>query len=212
MKISVLSAFLIVCPLWISSAVAASSIEPGTVVVYSNGLVERLMSRDDDLSVWETDRKRVYERAHTGFFENRREERYPEGSRSTVWEVDEAGFSRLASMGPGSTLNFIATRIRDNFEVSNRVWTCSYEADLLEQVAGTEVNAQHFKCTRYSRYRVPSRIREQRELKYAPDLGVVIWERHERMDAKAREREVVAILSPEKATLDAISDIVKAIN
>lgn len=186
--------------------------EPGTVVIYSNGLVEKLISRSDDKSVWETDRKRVYERAHTGFFENRREERYPAGSRTTVWQVDEVEFERLAKMGPGSTLEFSMFRTRNGINKSRRVWTCNYGADVTEQVAGIELAAQHFTCTRYSKYRAVDREREQREFKYAPELGVVIWERHERMNAKPRERELVAILSPERATLETISDIVKENN
>ena len=89
MKRFFLGVLLVTCPLWISSAIATSSIEPGTVVIYSNGLVEKLMSRNEDRSIWETDRKRVYERGHTGFFQDRREERFPAGSRTTIWAVDE---------------------------------------------------------------------------------------------------------------------------
>jgi hypothetical protein len=210
MKKHVLIASLISCLASLSSAQAATKLEPGSVVVFSNGLVEKLIKQESDSSVWETARKRMYERASTGFFENRREERYPPGSRTTVWDVNEEELQTLMNMAPGSKLDFDAYRTR-NGVTEARIWTCSYLGDSIEQLTDMKVAVQNFDCSRYSQQRDPSRVREQREIKYSSGLGVVIWERHSRLNRPTRERQVVAILSPSQSTMDAIADAVRGV-
>lgn len=193
----------------LSFAAPIFDVRPGTVVVYSDGDVERLMSRSSDSSTWEDSRKRVYERSHLGFFGDLSESRFPPGSRETRWSASPESLARLENATPGSSVTYSVRRTRDGVP-KDLSWSCTYNGVKNTTVLDTQLLVKAYDCSRYSvSVKRGSSFKEQREVLYSPDLEMVVWERNTLPGRDPKERQIKAILTPEQASMDAITEVVK---
>lgn len=194
--------------LLLSSTVYAG-IELGSVVIYDNGQVEKLLESNSQWSVWQDARKRVYKRSNLPFLPVLEYRRF---------RAEESGYNHTLITGSPEQLMPYGELEMARFSVlrndvrkgkSKKYWRCNYvgvsEFKYRKQILPT----QKYDCTRYSPGRYfEERFRERIEIEYATDLGIPVRQTKTNRQGGHKKVKMVRILSPEKATAKRISRIV----
>ncbi len=195
-----------------ANAQVIPKVTSGTVVIYSNGDVEKLIRKSSDTAIWEDGRKRVYERSLIGFYGDRVETRFPPGSTTITRRTDEQSLASLIKGGAGNKLNFTVVRDRDGSS-SQRHWECTFNGYTTATLLANPIKTEDYTCARYSLTKNSGLVvKERREIQYSNELHLVIWERRTRPGRDASVRTIAAILPPKQATIDAIATAVKNTN
>jgi len=195
--------------LCILSGVASAAVPVGSVVMYSDGRVEKLLSYGNGELLWEDDRKRQFLRSANPII--------PVLSRIDF--LSRKGYSQSIAEGNPYAIETLPVGTRVNFTVlrenhsggrSTRNWECRRLGSRQEEVLGVMRELGLFDCERFiiQRKTWQKHFRESRQFSYSRDLGLVI-EMHRKTRKRATKWKLVSIVPPEKATYKRLSEKVR---
>lgn len=199
----------LICCLLLGAQAAPAVVPVGSIALYSDGRVEKLMANEAGRLHWEDDRKRRFVRAtnpivppleRTDFLSQR-------GYRQNTASGDPDAIHRLPA---GSPVEFSVIRTRNSGEISKRYWECVYLGKSRQQVLETERDLDRYTCERFVIHRkLHNRsFREKREFSYSPDLGLVVdLQRQTRKNSSSSR--LVRVIPPDKADYRTISRAVR---
>lgn len=182
----------------------AMALKPGTVVVYSDSSVEKLLSDDGQTMVWEDDRKRRITRSHNPVIPVLERKDFLGGGGYSLKLVggDPAA---LLEAPKGKLVEFVYLRTKSDGRTSLREWQCTAEGKKKRKVLGKSRALLMYHCKRMktgSKFWARS-VKEERTIAYSPRLKLVVDLKRKTRKSKSRKR-VAAILSPRKAGYSAI--------
>lgn len=205
MKIKIIIAFFLV---W--SSCLSAAVEQGSVAIYSNGQVEKLLESNSRWSVWQDARKRVYRRSNLPVLpvlEYRRFSFPESGYRQTVRSGNP---NTIKPYGDRDEVDFSIARVDVLKGPSEKLWSCEYLGLSTFKYRKKNLQTVEYRCQRFSKSGINSavKLKEDLRLSYSPKLGLIV--NKDRVNAKGRHSNVslVRVLSPEKATSKRISRIV----
>lgn len=187
-------------------AITMAELKPGSVVIYTDGEVEKLLERNNDWSLWENQRNRRYKRSYLPYFpvlEYRRFKEEPSGYDQYVTDMSAVELQPFSSR---ESVRFTVTR-RDLSGVSkSRLWRCSYTGEGSYRLSKQDLVTQDYSCTRYvvDKYHA-QKFREKRLLSYSPQLKLVVNQVTTNRQGKETRVAVKRILAPERATAKRIA-------
>lgn len=179
----------------------------GSVALYSNGDVEKLIAYHGDRAVWEDVRKRRYTLSTNPLIPvlQRQDLLHPENDYRVL--VQEGRPKALLGAAAGKSMQFTLQRTYNNDRSISRYWQCTSLGK-----ASMSLDRKALRIDRYSCVRAKDRdgnspvIREQRILGYAPALGLVAD--LERTTTSGKEkRTLVHLLGPKRADADTIKSL-----
>lgn len=204
-------AALLINVLLLLAGTAVGAVPVGTVALYSDGKVEKLLADEADGLRWEDDRKRQYLRSRNPAVPvlERRDFLSGRGYRQAVVDGDPDALHKLT---PGTPVEFSVIRSRFSGERSQRNWECSHLGQVRQDVLGTERMLDRYSCERFVVHRkLHNRsFREKQDFTYSPELGVVV-DLDRKTRKKSSSRRLVALFPPGKADYKTLSRAVRKI-
>ena len=177
----------------------------GSVVMYSDGRVEKLLSLEDGTQLWEDDRKRRYLRSQNPIMPvlERRDFLSRKGYVQTLRTGEPDSIAVRAS---GERVEFSVVRERVGGAPSIRTWECTRHAAQRKKILGEMRELDTYRCERfvYHRKTWQRQFKESREFSYSRDLGLIV-EMHRKTPKKERGWRLSSVVSPEKATYKRLS-------
>jgi hypothetical protein len=168
----------------------------GTVALYSDGRVEKLIAIEKEGLRWEDDRMRQFLRSRNPIMPVL-ESRQRISGRVYSQQLDNGHPDRIRELPVGSSLHFSVVR-NGTGGTKTRYWRCEFLGDAQEDIVGLLRDVEKYRCRQSSMSRkLGLRVRENREFTYSPSLGVITEMRQERTrDGRVRERRLVALFEP----------------
>jgi len=188
---------------------ASAAVPVGSVVMYSDGRVEKLLSHSDGELLWEDDRKRQFLRSENPIRPTleRKDFLSRKGYSQPVGEGDPDSISSLPS---GTRIGFTTVRIRHTGERSIRNWECKHLGTEQKKVLGVMRELDLYDCERFVVQHKPwqKQFRESRKFSYSHDLGLIVKMKR-KTRKKSRKWKLVSILPPEKTDYRRLSKRVR---
>ena len=177
----------------------------GSVVMYSDGRVEKLLSLEDGTQLWEDDRKRRYLRSENPIMPVLERRDFLSG-RGYVQTLRSGAPDSIGVRPSGERIEFAVVRTRVGGTPSIRTWECTRQAAQRKKVLGEmrELDAYHCERFVYHRKTWQRQFRESREFLYSPDLDLIV-EMHRKTRKKESKWRLVSVIAPEKATYKRLS-------
>jgi hypothetical protein len=192
------------------SAGASGAVPVGTIALYSDGKVEKLIAKEERGLRWEDDRKRQFLRSRNPAIPVL-ESRHLISGNFYFQEVHSGNPDSIRGLPPGTSVEFTMIRHR-NGGVRMRHWECAYLGSARGEVLGQMRSLDRYRCERFAIHKkLHNRsFREQREFSYSPELGVTVdLERKTRK--RTRTRRLVALFPPGEADYKTLSRAVRKI-
>lgn len=191
------------------SSAAFAAVPVGTVALYSDGTVEKLLAREGETLRWENDRKRQFVRSTNPAVPVLERQDFLSGGgyRQVLSGGDP---DALRGSAAGTSVEFSVIRIRNSGERSKRNWECSFVGQARQDVLGTERQLDRYSCERFVIHRkLHNRsFRERRDFTYSPDLALLVdLERKTRK--RSSSRRLIALFPPGKADYKTLSRAVR---
>lgn len=189
-------------------AVAQAEQKVGTVAIYTDGQVEKLVEIGDGWTLWEDQRKRLYKKSNLPFIPLLGYQKFPDRSQGYTQSVMYGAPEKLKPYGELDSVKFDLFK-QSNNSSTKRFWQCSYEGKGRFKLDKKKYKTYNYRCDRitYQKFVYP-KLRQFVELKYSPTLQLVVdekwWDKNE-----GEERiKLHSLISPEKATAKRISRVV----
>jgi hypothetical protein len=197
--------FMFVTIAFASSAQAGQPI--GTVAIYSDGQVEKLIEVGKEWTLWEDQRKRRYKKSYLPFLPPLAYQKFPDRTQGYTHGLMFGAPKTLQPYGSNRSVKFDLLRTNTaSASTSKRYWSCAYTGR-----GGFSLGKKKFKTQNYSCFRViykkeiyPER-REVVDLKYSPTLNLVVDRSWSDTRGDSERVKLSRLLSPEKATAKRIS-------
>jgi hypothetical protein len=191
------------------SGVASAAVPVGSVVMYSDGRVEKLISHGNGGWLWEDDRKRQLVRSENPIVPLLRRTDFlsRKGYSQSVGEGDPDSIKQLPS---GTRVGFTVVRTRHTGERSTRNWDCKHLGKRQEKVLGVMRELDSFACERFviQRKTWQKQFRESRQFSYSRDLGLIV-EMQRKTRKKSNNWKLVSIVPPDKVNYQHLSKKVR---
>lgn len=191
--------------------ISMAGIEVGSIAVYSDGDVEKLVEIAPGKTVWEDDRKRRYVRSDNPMLPVLEREDFLSGRgyRQTLIKGEPASYR---SLEPGQHVLFDMRRTRHDGRTSTREWDCEYLGDTRKKVLKLHRTLHNFSCERFKThhklyYRV---FKERRRFSYSEELGLIVRMKRE-TPRKKSSRKLEALFAPDEVTYRKLSKLVRQI-
>lgn len=182
---------------------AAAHAEPpriGSVAVYSDGSVERLIARDGRQSTWQDERLRRVTRDQNPLLPALLREQHL-GGADFRQQLRSGKPDSLLTARPGDSVEFSVWRWDGlgNREVAPRDFDCVFQGEQRRQVLGRDDTLQRFACERFTTHHKlwTRKIRERYVIDYSPRLQLAVQVQRDRK-GKRSQRSLVALLGPKK--------------
>ena len=178
----------------------------GTVAIYSDGQVEKLMDSGEGWTLWEDQRKRRYKKSNLPFMPLLSYQKFPDRSQGFSHELVFGAPYKLMPFGDLDSLRFDLVR-NSNTSSNKKHWSCEFTGKGRFRLENKKrYKTQNYRCIRVvyikDTFAAP---RETIDLKYSPTLGLVVDKtRTDRVGEKKRTK-LVRLLKPKKATAKRIS-------
>lgn len=200
-----LSLLMGVCVVSLASSSLMAAVPVGSIALYSNGQVEKLISADGDEFLWEDDRKRLYLRSANPVTPvlMRRNFLSGRGYRQTVMNGQP---DSILSLPPGTPVEFTVLRTKTDGEQLRRTWKCVRSKTRTAQVMRVERRIDDFTCERFIIHRKfwHPVVKERREFSFSPDLGLVTKMKRIRGE-KTMRWELVKLIEPQNVNYKHVS-------
>ena len=178
---------------------ASATVPVGSVVLYSDGRVEKLLSTANGQSLWEDDRKRQFLRAENPIMPplKRRDFLSGKGYSQSLGEGDPDSIDTLPT---GTRVGFSVLRIKHTGERSTRIWDCKHLGSRQEKVLGVMRKLDSFACERYIHQRKTwqKQVKESRRFSFSRDLGLVT-DMQRTTPKRTSSWTLVSIIPPDEA-------------
>ena len=184
---------------------ARAALPPGSVVMYSDGRVEKLLSSEQGNLLWEDDRKRRYLRSSNPIIPVLERRAFLSG-KGYVQTLRSGNPDSIAVRPIGERVEFSVVRERVGGTSSIRTWECTREAAQRKKILGELRQLDGYRCERfvYHRKTWQRQFRESREFLYSRDLGLIV-----EMQRKTRRKEsawrLISVLAPDEASYETLS-------
>ena len=189
-----------------ASATVQAGLEPGSVVIYSNGNVEKLLEQNTQWSLWEDQRKRQYKRSYLPYLpvlEYLRFSDTPSGYRQSV---DNLQALEMVPFAKRESIRFSVRRHDLKKGNRSRHWQCHYDGKGRFKLRGKRYATQKYKCERFTLNKwYQASKKEEVAFYYSPTLDLVLKKIRINSRGEKSRVEVARIYSPEKATAKRIS-------
>ena len=191
------------------SSAASATVPVGTIALYSDGRVEKLIAIEDQGLRWEDDRKRQFLRSRNPAIPVLESRQIMTG-RFYFQELDSGDPERLKELPLGTPVHFTMTRHRDG-GAKKRDWKCEFLGSKREEVLGQSQTLDRYRCVRSALSRkFHYSVRDSREFTYSPELGVLVqMERKTR--TRTQTRELVGLFRPGETDHKTLSRTVRKI-
>jgi hypothetical protein len=191
------------------SSVASATVPVGTIALYSDGRVEKLIAIEDQGLRWEDDRKRQFLRSRNPAVPVLESQQLMPG-KSYFQELVNGDPDALKKQPLGTPVHFTMIRHRDG-GTKRRYWKCEFLGSKREAVLGQSQTLDRYRCERSALSRkFHYSVRDSREFTYSPELGVLVqMERKTR--TRTRSRELVALFRPGEADHKTLSRAVRKV-
>jgi len=195
--------------LCVLSGAASAAVPVGSVVMYSDGKVEKLLSYEKGQLLWEDDRKRQFLRSENPIIPVFSRTNFLSGKGYSQSVVEGNPYS-IDALPVGTRVNFTVIRAKHSGEKSTRNWECRRLGSRQENVLGVTRKLDIFTCERFVLHRKTwqKQFRESREFSYSRELGLVV-----EIQRKTRKRasgwRLVSIVPPEKTSYRHLSKKVR---
>lgn len=187
---------LMICLTLLLASGVCAAVPVGTVVIYSDGSVEKLLADAGGTQRWEDDRKRLLVRSanpiqplleRTEFLSKR-------GYRQRLSNGQPDAIRRLP---PGTPVAFSVLRTKHDGESARRHWECLQLDNRRERVIDAEYDLERYRCERFTIHRKlhNKTIKETREFSYSRDLGLIV-DLQRTTPKKDRRKTLVKIFLP----------------
>ncbi len=205
-NLSYLTAF---CTWMLAASAATAAVPVGSVALYSNGQVEKLLSVDGDEYLWEDDRKRLYLRSANPVIPVLMRRNFL--SRKGYEQVVVSGRpDSILSLPVGTPVEFAVRRTKAGGEQSRRDWKCVRTNTRTAKVLGAQRRVDDYTCERFIIHRKfwHPVVKERQEFSYSPDLALMTKMKRTRGE-KTRRWRLAKLIAPEKASYKRVSSQVR---
>ncbi|GGC04632.1 hypothetical protein GCM10011352_33540 [Marinobacterium zhoushanense] len=190
----------------------ADELPLGSVAIYSNGQVKKLVQNGPDWTLWESARKRLYKESYLPYLPTLEYRRFPAERGGYTRRVVSGDAAQLVPFGDQQSVTFTIDRMKSDGSSDQRRWRCNYEGTGQESLMETNWAVQLFSCSRFgSSSGGAVKLKEQREISYAPELGIVVKEILSRPRKGTKVTRLQYLLSPQEASYQRIADLVKTL-
>jgi len=193
------------------SGPAAAVVPVGSVVIYSDGKVEKLLANEEGRLTWEDDRKRVYVRSKNPI-EPLLERRDFLSGRAYVQTRNSGNPDLILTQPPGTRVEFSVIRTENTGENTKRTWECVHQGTREKKVAGAVRKLDSYKCERFVYHRKfwNRMFRETKTFTYSPELGLIVDLKRKTRQASSK-RKLVSVIAPDKVDYRRLSKKVRKI-
>lgn len=184
----------------------------GSVAVYSDGSVEKLIQINAQSTTWQDGRKRILEYANVPILQRRSFTKFP----ATESYQEHIAFGVPAEIIPFGTADSVIFTLRREFSEGGhtmRYWQCAHKGQGQYQLGERTLATERYHCERYVPHKksMYSMFRESVDLAYSPDLSMVV-EKVRKTQTKKTRRKLVSLLAPEQVSEQKILKLVKRIH
>ncbi|WP_415897946.1 hypothetical protein ACMXYX_06205 [Neptuniibacter sp. QD72_48] len=191
-----------------AGAIAASN-DIGTVAIYSDGKVEKLVEKGTGWEVWEDQRKRLYKRSIHPVVPVLSYQKYPDRTQGFTQAVKFGSPEELIPFGKDDVVEFELNRQSPKSGNSIRYWRCTYHGEGNFKLKKKKYKTNKYTCARSAFWKeVVAKVREVHDIEYSPELGLIVSRRTKDRNWDVKKVELEALLTPERATAKRISRIV----
>lgn len=178
------------------STAAQATVPVGTIALYSDGRVEKLVAIENDGLRWEDDRMRQFLRSRNPIVPVLESRQLITGKTYTQL-LDSGNPDSINQVPEGTPIRFSMTRFRDG-EEKTRYWKCEYLGSSVNEVLGVARELDRYRCQKstWSSGKFPRfTVRDTRDFTFSPELGVMVQMRRETAK-RTRSRKLVALYEP----------------
>jgi hypothetical protein len=201
--------YLVFVCLMVASLTTQAQLPIGTVALYSDGDVEKLVAYEGGFPVWEDTRKRRYTLSGNPLIPllKRQDLIHPENSYGVSLYAGDP--ERLLNSEAGQRAKFVLRRTYADGHSRTRDWHCESLGSSRASVVGKTQLVDRYHCKLIKlRKGVFQQVREERTLSYAPQLG--LFTRLERKTRSSnRIRKLKHLLLPDEADARTIARLYK---
>jgi|GEM_PF-5565411 len=192
------------------STAASATVPVGTIALYSDGRVEKLIATEEEGLRWEDDRMRQFLRSRNPVMPVLESRQLVTGN-VYFQELERGDPEQIKQLPLGTPVHFSVIRHRDG-ERKRRFWKCEFLGSVREEVLGEPRDLERYQCKQSSFTRkLWLRIRDTREFTFSPELGVIVSMERKTAKGKTRARQLVAMFEPGEADYKTLSRAVRKI-
>lgn len=184
---------------------AQASSQIGSVAIYSDGSVEKLLERNSEWSLWQDQRNRLFKKANYPHFPTIHYQKFPDKREGYRQELVYGSPEQIKPIGEKQSLNYELLKTSKSSR-GKKYWKCSYTGKGRFKLGTKKYRTHNYECVRSIFNKHMSLLKkEQLNLKYSPTLEMVVDRK--RVDSKGKKERVklIKILKPEKATAKRIA-------
>ena len=194
-----------VCLVLILAIPAQASTQVGSVAIYSDGRVEKLLEKNSEWSLWQDQRKRLYKRSVLPFLPDLSYQKFPDPSKGFSHTIFFGNPENLIPYGRADVVDFELIK-KTSRSSGKKYWQCSFDGEGKFTLGKKRIKTMNYDCVRWVLYKetVP-KTKETIRLKYSPKLGLVVDRKRRDSKGKKERVKLVKVLKPKKATAKRIS-------
>ena len=196
------------CLLFLLIIPAQAGTQIGSVAIYSDGRVEKLLEKNSEWSLWQDQRKRLFKKANYPHFPIIHYQKFPDIREGYRQKLVYGSPEQIKPAGEKKSLNFELLKTSKSSR-GKKYWKCSYTGKGKFKLGTKKYRTHNYECVRsvFNKH-MSLQKKEQLNLKYSPTLEMVVDRK--RIDSKGEKERVklVNILKPTKATPKRIARIV----
>lgn len=192
--------------LGLMAATAQAQLAVGTVAIYSDGDVEKLIAYENSHPVWEDVRKRRYTLANNPVIPLLKYENLLSPSSGYRVSITYGNPDKLTGAQIGQQTPFKLRRQYQDGSGSNRQWVCEVESPAQFQLDNRTYPVNRYKCQRFTPHKKMSYpvLRETRLISHSPELGLNMQLNSETRDG-SNSRKLEYLLPPADASAQNIA-------
>jgi len=185
---------------------AQTQLAVGTVAIYSDGDIEKLIAYDNDHPVWEDTRKRRYTLADSPLIPRLEYRNLLKPDSDYQVRVTSGNPRDLAIAPVGQKAHFQLRRQYRDGTSRMRDWTCEVLSPSQTRLEGTTHPVNRYKCQRFTPHKklLYPVLRETRLISYSPELGLTLQLERETRSG-TRMRKLKYLLAPAEASAKKIA-------
>jgi len=185
--------------------VVQASTQIGSVAIYSDGKVEKLIQKTKGWSLWQDQRKRSYKRSRYPYLPELSYQKFPDPSQGFSHHVVFGHPENLKPFGEADVVDFELIKERAS-KAGKKYWQCAYKGKGKFKLGKTRINTENYNCVRWVLYKemIP-KTKETIRIKYSPEFDLVVDRKHRDSRGNKKRKKLVTVLPPEKATAKRIA-------
>lgn len=185
--------------------VGQASTQIGSVAIYSDGTVKKLLQNNEDWALWEDQRKRQYKEAKYPHWPVLQYQKFPDIGDGYLQELVFGIPHRIKPIGDEASVTYELVKTSKG-TTSKKYWRCSYDGQGSFKLGSKKYKTHNYDCARFTLKKdiYPHR-KEQQRIKYSPTLELVVDRKRVDSKGKTKRIKLVQLLPPEKVTAKRIA-------